>query len=416
MVAIDVRLGRIMFASDLPTQPTRDVSYRYGFSARLGGGPYPRERRRELSPGERPAGSAEPDPVAEPRAYGTLIRVGGSAGQQPTLQAAVGAWTPAVTERAVIEVEDSGTYDLPAAGLTLPAAPPGRELVIQARNRMRPTLLGDIVVGTTKLSRLVIDGFLIAGTVTVQGALAELVIRHCTLIPGVTLKADGAPATPTAPSLTATASTQVILARSITGPIRIPAGLAELTITDSIVDAPERTDGKPRVALAAPPSGGQAEGKQAGPATTIERSTVFGLVNVHELRLGSSSIFAGGPLISERRQEGCLRFSAFEPDGSRTPRRFRCQPDMALEAAAPGADLGLVAAGVRPRFTSRQYATPAYAQLADGGPAEIASGGEDGSEMGAFHHLYQPQREANLRIRLEEYLPFGLEPGLIHVT
>jgi hypothetical protein len=36
--------------------------------------------------------------------------------------------------------------------------------------------------------------------------------------------------------------------------------------------------------------------------------------------------------------------------------------------------------------------------------------------MGAFSSLKQPQREANLRIRLEEYLPFGLEAGLIYVT
>ncbi len=33
-----------------------------------------------------------------------------------------------------------------------------------------------------------------------------------------------------------------------------------------------------------------------------------------------------------------------------------------------------------------------------------------------FASLKQPQRETNLRIRLEEYLPFGLEPGLIYVT
>ena len=31
--------------------------------------------------------------------------------------------------------------------------------------------------------------------------------------------------------------------------------------------------------------------------------------------------------------------------------------------------------------------------------------------MGAYCHLKQPQRESNLRIRLDEYLPFGLEPG-----
>ncbi|MCI0347566.1 MAG: hypothetical protein L0221_19365, partial [Chloroflexi bacterium] len=62
------------------------------------------------------------------------------------------------------------------------------------------------------------------------------------------------------------------------------------------------------------------------------------------------------------------------------------------------------------------YGQPAYLQLALGGPVEIAEGAEDGSEMGAYAHLRQPQRAANLRTRLREYLPFGLEAGLIYVT
>ena len=36
--------------------------------------------------------------------------------------------------------------------------------------------------------------------------------------------------------------------------------------------------------------------------------------------------------------------------------------------------------------------------------------------MGAFSSLQQPQREANLRAALEEYTPFGLGIGFIHVT
>ena len=32
--------------------------------------------------------------------------------------------------------------------------------------------------------------------------------------------------------------------------------------------------------------------------------------------------------------------------------------------------------------------------------------------MGAFHELFEPQRETNLRIRLDEYLRFGLEAGV----
>ena len=43
-------------------------------------------------------------------------------------------------------------------------------------------------------------------------------------------------------------------------------------------------------------------------------------------------------------------------------------------------------------------------------------GSEDGADMGVWCHLKQPQRAVNLKLRLEEYLPFGLEPALIRVT
>jgi hypothetical protein len=36
--------------------------------------------------------------------------------------------------------------------------------------------------------------------------------------------------------------------------------------------------------------------------------------------------------------------------------------------------------------------------------------------MGAFHGLYAPRRESNLRTRLDEYLRVGLEAGIIHAT
>jgi hypothetical protein len=36
--------------------------------------------------------------------------------------------------------------------------------------------------------------------------------------------------------------------------------------------------------------------------------------------------------------------------------------------------------------------------------------------MGVYYHLKQPQRSANLRTALDEYLPFGLRAGLIYVT
>ena len=36
--------------------------------------------------------------------------------------------------------------------------------------------------------------------------------------------------------------------------------------------------------------------------------------------------------------------------------------------------------------------------------------------MGVTHELYAPQRETNLRIRLDEYLRYGLEAGIFYAT
>jgi hypothetical protein len=36
--------------------------------------------------------------------------------------------------------------------------------------------------------------------------------------------------------------------------------------------------------------------------------------------------------------------------------------------------------------------------------------------MGVFHDVFAPQRESNLKIRLQEYLRFGLEAGVFYAT
>jgi hypothetical protein len=36
--------------------------------------------------------------------------------------------------------------------------------------------------------------------------------------------------------------------------------------------------------------------------------------------------------------------------------------------------------------------------------------------MGVFHDLFQPQREANLRARLDEFTPAGMDAGIIFAT
>ena len=71
---------------------------------------------------------------------------------------------------------------------------------------------------------------------------------------------------------------------------------------------------------------------------------------------------------------------------------------------------------MRPVFTSLRYGDAGYGQLSAHCAAEIRLGADDGAEMGAFHDLYQPQREANVRTSLDEYLRFGLEAGIFFAT
>ena len=44
---------------------------------------------------------------------------------------------------------------------------------------------------------------------------------------------------------------------------------------------------------------------------------------------------------------------------------------------------------------------------------EITRGADDDSEMGVYHDLFQPQRAANLRARLNEFTPAGMHVGLL---
>ena len=167
---------------------------------------------------------------------------------------------------------------------------------------------------------------------------------------------------------------------------------------------------------------------EPGPPLHSERTTIRGATLVRQIDLATETIFDGLVEV-ERTQTGCVRFS-YVPPLSRTPRRYRCQPDLADRKAveAEEARVGpltpvqkqavrdLVHLRVKPEYTAETYGQPAYLQLSLRGPAEISTGAADGSEMGVYCHLKQPQREANLRVRLKEYLPFGLDYGLIYVT
>ena len=402
-VAVDPVLGRIAFP---PRQLPRGgvwVGYHYGFSDDMGGGEY----ERTLS---QPAGA-------------TLYRVGQDEAF-PRINDALAGWRQQQPEHAVIEIADSGVY---VEQLSIELAP-DQSLQIRAANLTRPVLrLMDwqtarpdaLAVAGGHGSRFTLDGLLVAGrSVRCDGPLAEVTVRHCTLVPGWSLAPDCEPRRPAEPSLELTDTrARVVIQRTILGSIQVSQDEVgtdpiPIRITDSILDA----TGPEREAVGAP------TWPLAHAVLTVQRSTVFGEIHAHAVELAENSVFVGRIRVA-RRQLGCMRFCYVTP-GSRTPRRYGCQPDLAEEAAreAPPAGDGEASVSeriararkrVQPRFGATRYGSPTYAQLAAGCPAEIVRGADDESEMGAFHDLFQPQRAAGLEARLDESVPAGMDAAII---
>jgi hypothetical protein len=407
-VAIDVDLGRFTFAVGDEPKNGVTVSYGYGFSADIGGGPY--DRRQTL---------ADPGQAVWEK---TVDQQDPNADFQ-NLNAALAAWAnPADGNKAsaTITITDNGPYTQEIA-----IEPANRgHLVIQAEDGKRPTLrfvdaqgdLANLVISGASGSGadLTLNGLLIEGGIYVErDSLGQLRIVNCTLVPGRELNVKGGPREPDRPSVVVESPNSrlgVEIDHSIVGALRLPAENVDLAVRDSIVDSPTRDRPARRIPAIAESDGGN----RPGPPATLERTTVFGAVHLKEL-IWASEIAFTDPIVIQRRQAGCVRFSHV-PRYSQTPRRYRCQPDLALEGVSDPARQDSIRARLTPSFTSVQYGHPAYAQLGLTCAEEISAGAESGSEMGAFSSLKQPQREANLRVRIDEYLPFGLEAGIIYAT
>ncbi len=440
-VAVDPVLGRLCTLQGITDQPDR-VSYAYGFSGDLGGGPYNRQApalREWRKAGIWQVGVSRQKPaVATEPIF-------------PRLGDAIQAWNTWSASNpgkpGVIVVMDSTTYKEDLTGPRKIEIPEGSRLLILAadwpvatdpltevKRRTagqfvpedgRPHLWGNVeVAGTAAGSSvnpggLVLNGFLIEGKVSVlAGNLGELTATHCTMVPGVGGIGVEASATDTGKQ---NARLRLILERTISGPVTLPETIPELRVLESIVDG-KVPSGSGDEAIVAP-----------GSALHVQASTVLGTTRAKTLE-ASDTIFVR-PITVARRQTGCVRFS-FVPDTSRTPRRYRCQPDLEIavqieQAEKQPAFQGLtdlqkearrreiradVVARVLPIFTSTRYGHRAYGQLGRFCPRQITEGARNGSEMGAFGFLMQPQRESNLRIALQEYLRFGLEAGLLYVT
>ncbi len=255
-------------------------------------------------------------------------------------------------------------------------------------------------------------------------AHAYFTVRHSTLVPGWSLDNNCDPSRPAEPSLElSNFHGTVTIDHSIVGSLQVNQDEVQtepvsIHIQDSVLDAINSH----LEAIGAPGY------PVAHAILRVIRSTVFGRVQAHAIALAENSIFEGKITVA-RSQIGCMRFCAYIK-GSRTPRRFRCQPDLAIatveqQLTAAGEPLTSEIADaarmrersrVQPRFNSTRYGTPTYCQLAAYCPVEIRQGADDESEMGVFHHLYQPQRAANLQARLDEYTPAGTTAAILYAS
>jgi hypothetical protein len=399
-VAVDPVLGRMTFPTGVIPNAV-GVDFAYGFSGDLGGGPYDRgDSVRAVRTLDNKNGLL--DKVHWPVVVSQSLPPIPDA-VFPTMADAVDAWNQkAPGTIGAIAILDSRTYieDL-TAGHRI-KIPEGSQLMIVAGDlpedqpvksviakNHRAHLRGNISVeGTASATsglpgELILNGLLIEGDLKVLvGHLGGLRLDHCTMVPGQgVLKVNG-----DHPAL------KLRVTRSICDEITVPEDIGSLRLEESIVHGSIIA---PTVNLA------------------VEKSTVLGQTTARQLEAGNS-IFPGLVTIG-RRQVGCVRFCSLAKD-SITPRRFRCQPDLALEGIGPLSQQTAIRTRLAPSFTSTHYSHPAYAQLSLACATEIRTGAEDGSEMGAFNFLKQPQRETNLRSSLDEYLRFGLEAGLIFVN
>lgn len=427
-VGADPVLGRIVFpAAQLPRGGVW-VSYRYGFSADMGCGEY----HRTLTA---PASAAYYRVTKDHPATGTFATINEALtrwrqdqealGPSPADPAAKTRWDQEHTRlrAAVIEIGDSSVYRESLA-VNLEA---GESLQVRGADRTRPIIelttseasrSTAFAVWGKAGSRLCLDGLVITGGAVqvngpdpadaervAEGDICDVRIRHVTLVPGWALECNCDPMRPAEPSLELISSAaKIAVDHSIIGSIEVTgdehsADPAEIFMADSILDATASSVS----AMSAP------DGLAAFARLTVTRSTVIGNVSTDSIPLAENSVFMGDVRVA-RRQVGCMRF-CYVGHIVRTPRRYHCQPD--LVTAADPANAARQAQRVEPIFTSLRYGTPGYCQLARDCAPEITRGADDESEMGAFHDLFQPQRTARLRARLDEYTPAGMSAEII---
>ena len=408
------------------------VSYAYGFSGDVGGGPY---NRRESIPE-----SFIKDEVWQVGVSQTMKALHGEV-IYPTIAEAIKAWNKLKNPSSgIITIMDNFTYEggkniainIPEEAQLLIVAAGWTEYDIAGNmsggkeripgkfspDELRPHIKGNLKIkgkgqeNSLNGGSLFLNGLLLEGNLTViTGNLGRLDISHCTIVPGRDRKIE---------VVAKNEHLEIRLFRSVSGQIILDSPVNLLMLEDSIVsnhilseDSIVRDNDK--ISISA-----------SGTPLEIQKCTIFGTVDARQIVAGNS-IF-NDKLTIDRCQVGCLRF-CYLPSESQTPRRFRCQPDLEIKTQIADVEnkgnisedikngiRDQVLAWMMPQYTSIFYGDHGFAQLVSSCPVQIRTGAKDGSEMGTFCFLKQPQREISLQTALKDYLNVGLKTGIIYVT
>lgn len=247
------------------------------------------------------------------------------------------------------------------------------------------------------------------GPVRVEGTGAATTLRDCTLVPGLSLGIDAAPANPGDVTLDVRMTGSALrMDRCISGPIEVAQDM-DVRIAETILDASSPD------AMAFRPAAGAARVTAAFDRCTIlgrtataafaggarEAPAGFGVAIESDERLATAdTIFFGRTapaLAAEYRQVGCIRFS-YVPPGSLPPRLHRC-------VRAP-----------EPVFASIRYTASDYMLLEPRTADTILRGAENGGEMGAYNRAAHQARADNIRRSIDDFLRFGHAAGQFNET
>lgn len=441
VAAIDVQRGRMAFPAALDVQQVW-LHAAHGSAADIGGGPYDRGDALRAASASLSEGTAAQDDAGgffDPAVWQVgvthLLPLGATGTLFATLRDAVQAWNALPAGRTGVIVLMDSLTESDAAPLTVNIAEGSRLMIVSGQ--WPPTPVADALPGTLArqpgrfearqtrahwLGRLQVlgtaaadaldpgalflNGLLLQGPLDISGPLGQVELAHCTVLPGGTHITVGSDS----PRLA------LRVLSCLAAPIAVAGPVGSVAVADSIVGLQD--------------AGAAGSAALSAPQAPLDLLRTSFLGTVHGLTISASDCIFDAPAVAERRQTGCVRF-CYVPPASAVPRRYRCQPQLetdariaALRAAALAAGLPPPAAAeedavraeaeatVRPLFTSRRYGDPGLAQLDLRCAAQIRTGAESGAEMGAYERLRQPQREANLRDALAEYLRLGLTAGV----